>query len=434
MSDKAVPSFIRGLNFIIYVLFIFSNLVILSICSSCSSPLSIDVTECFNDVLKFDSKQYRAGHFVTYKNKDMIVEFSDDVENDPNKEYGYSRLFYGLKENGRYYFPNESPIWEIENIGKVDQARGRYESLNQLVVTENDNERKNEFLYSTSSYDSLTELHMIENQTYIYDKTSNFMGKSIFSFQYSMVEVNKDNNIFYFIGFTHSSSDSQNGDRLDIKKIGFNSFSLKDVNYYKNLTIDYNQDNRILNLFIIENFEILVLVYIRNDINLKFKYFDYDLVEQESEQSLFKLTMETTGDDARDRNGIFFKSVELPEEKRAFALYEDGIGDHLYFRIYQFSNNDNSYSASQILSRDSRQGGKEYRFSSYVTFNDIYKLNDVRIAVVSVAIAKDELVLLLYDLYNNYQNVKMRWYLISISNLGLKLKILMGKLHFLMII
>ena len=288
---------------------------------------------------------------------------------------------------------------------------------------ENDDERENEFLFSTSSYDSLTELHIIENQTYIYEKTTNFMGKSIFSFQYSMVEVNKDNKIFYFIGFTHSSSESQNGDRLDIKKIGFNSFSLKDVKYYKNLTIDYNQDNRILNLFIIEDFEILVLVYIKildNNPYLIFKYFDYDLVEQGSEQSLFKLTMETNGDNARDRNGIFFKSVELPDKKRAFALYDNGIGDHLYFRIYQFSKNENSYSASQILSRDSRENGKEYRFSSYVTFNDIYKLNNERIAVVSVAIAKNELVLLLYDLYNNYQNVKMRWYLISISNLGLK--------------
>ena len=94
----------------------------------------------------------------------MIVEFSDDVENDPNKEYGYSRIFLWSerKENSRYFFQNDSPIWEIENIGSVDSARGRYESLNQLVITESDIERNDEYLFSTSSYDSLTELHHIK--------------------------------------------------------------------------------------------------------------------------------------------------------------------------------------------------------------------------------------------------------------------------------
>ena len=78
MSDKTAPSFLPKFNFIIYVLFIISNLAILSFCSSCSSSgVSIDNKTCFNDVLKFDSKQYRAGHFVTYKNKDIYIVGED---------------------------------------------------------------------------------------------------------------------------------------------------------------------------------------------------------------------------------------------------------------------------------------------------------------------------------------------------------------------
>ena len=327
------------------------NIISYSFCSdTCPSQVSIGTNTCFNDVLKFDSKKYRAGHFVTYKNGDMIVEFSDDDENDSQENYGYSRIFYGLKENGRYFFPNERPIWEIENIGKIDSARGRYESLNQIVLLENDIERKNEYLFSTSSYDSLTELHIIQNQTYIYEKTSTFLGKNNFAFRYSMVEVIKDNQVFYFIGFTHSSTDKQLGDRLNIKKIGFKSYSLNDINYYANKTINYNQDNRITNLFIIKDFDILVLVYIRNDNYLKFKFYNYSLTEQGSEQSLFYITMERNGDNARDRNGVFFKSVELPENRRAFALYDNGIADILYFKIYQFSQNGNSYSGTETLS------------------------------------------------------------------------------------
>ena len=123
-------------NLFKYRLFLF-NLVILSIIINISFSTGytknalITDTTCFNDVLKFDSKYYRAGHFVTYKNGDMIVEFSDDNGNSD----GFSRIFYGLKKDGRYYFPNNSPTYEIDNIGNIGNARGRYESLNQLVVT-----------------------------------------------------------------------------------------------------------------------------------------------------------------------------------------------------------------------------------------------------------------------------------------------------------
>ena len=409
-----------NLNFIpiLPIIFLILTTFKLSSCSSCPSGVSIDETTCFNNVIKFDTKEYRAGHFVTYKNGDLIAEFSDDGGDDK----GFSRIFYGLKKNGRYYFPNETATLEIGNIGRIGTARGRYESLNQLVYIENDSEKSKQYLFSTSSYESLTEIHDMETGDYKYIKTSDFMGKSIFSFQYSMVEAEKDNKIFYFIGFTHSSSDSQNGDRLDIKKFGFKSFNLTDINYYATANIIDNLDTRILNLFILSDWEILVLVYIKNNKTLSFKYYDYDLVEQKSEQILFSLTMTTTKDnnvEPRDRDGIFFKSVELPDNKRAFALYDNGLADILYFRIYEFSQNGNTYSATEKLSTGS-SSHKTYRFLAYVTFNDIYKINNTRIAIVSVSENKEGLVLLLYDLYNNYQSLKMRWYFVNIINLGLK--------------
>ena len=46
--------------------------------NSCLYQVSIDEPGCFNALLKFSHKNYRAGHFVTYKHGDMIAEFSDD--------------------------------------------------------------------------------------------------------------------------------------------------------------------------------------------------------------------------------------------------------------------------------------------------------------------------------------------------------------------
>ena len=158
----------------------------------------------------------------------MIAEFSDD-----GSTGGKSRIFYGLKANGRYFFSDGSPIWEIENIGDYDGNHGRYESLNQLVVTKKDLTRENEFLFSTSSYGSLTELHNNYDKTYTITSTKRFMGVQIYSFQYSMVEVEYNEEIFYYIAITYTSSSDPKpqieGDYLKIKKFGFNSFSFNDV-------------------------------------------------------------------------------------------------------------------------------------------------------------------------------------------------------------
>ena len=158
-----------------FSLIILITTINLSFSTGCAQDVAITDTSCFNDVLKFNSKHYRAGHFVTYKNGDLIVEFSNDGGDSK------ARIFYGLTKNGRYYFPNNSPTYEIENIGNIDGAIGRYESINNLVVTENDLTRENQFLFSTSSYGSLTELHIMENRTYTYARTKTFMDKQIFS-------------------------------------------------------------------------------------------------------------------------------------------------------------------------------------------------------------------------------------------------------------
>ena len=327
MNETNSLNFLFSLNSLFITFLLIIQNINLSLCATCAKDTLISDTKCFNNVLKFDSKKYRAGHFVTYKNGDMIAEFSDDGALGDNT-VGYSRIFYGLKENGRYYFPDESPIWEIQNIGKIDNARGRYESLNLLVVKEDDLTRENEFLFSTSSYDSLTELHIISNKTYTYAKTTSFVGKEIYSFQYPMVEVKYNDKIFYFIGITFVRLTDRHGDSIYIKKFGFNSFSLSDINTYnsKTLTLEDNYDNRIFHMFAIEEFESLIVFYLKktnNDIYLIFKSYDYDLGLHGGENNIDKITI-VANDNSKgeEKDGVFFKSVGLPGNKRGFAYYK----------------------------------------------------------------------------------------------------------------
>ena len=119
MKDKKFFIIYINYKYLISIFLVLINVINISFCSECTRGDSItDTKKCFNDVLTFNNFKYRAGHFVTYKNGDMIVEFSDDGGDDD----GFSRIFYGLKKDGRYYFPNNSPTWEIKYIGKIEAA------------------------------------------------------------------------------------------------------------------------------------------------------------------------------------------------------------------------------------------------------------------------------------------------------------------------
>jgi hypothetical protein len=89
-----------------------------------------DSETSFNDIIKFDNKNYTSGSICINDKNTLIIEYSD-------KSPGQSRLFYSLKENGRGYFENEEDIREI-NITSCQYYYGkkifqRYDSMNAFV-------------------------------------------------------------------------------------------------------------------------------------------------------------------------------------------------------------------------------------------------------------------------------------------------------------
>ena len=58
--------------FIISILFL--NNLIQIICKNCENDMTINIdTNCYNEVLLFNAKNYRAGHFAINNKGDMIV-------------------------------------------------------------------------------------------------------------------------------------------------------------------------------------------------------------------------------------------------------------------------------------------------------------------------------------------------------------------------
>ena len=188
---------VKFMNFIFYVV-----LITFIKSQTCTKDGSIDNTNCFTDIKIFgnDNKYYRAGHFASNKNGDMVIEYS----------YLQYRLFFGLKNDGKYLYPEETKEIEIINSSIDPDIIRRYESVNCFVSLGNDINKDKEYLMSLSSWITLFELHDLENNEYsIYPTTLFFdfqYGTYSYVFQILEAKIN-DINTYFCIYILNVNSD-----------------------------------------------------------------------------------------------------------------------------------------------------------------------------------------------------------------------------------
>ena len=178
-SLNSFPKVFKRKNNFFFILILLLILFQTSYAYSCGASDNFNTEACFNDIIKINNKKYRAGQIKVNKNTDIIIEYSD---NDP----GDSRLFYSLKENGRGFYENEEVRKEIslssdqyftddKHDNKKYHIIGRYECINDFIYLKADTSRTKQYLFSISSFASLTELHDIEKGTYQQWVTTDFI-------------------------------------------------------------------------------------------------------------------------------------------------------------------------------------------------------------------------------------------------------------------
>ena len=202
---------------------------------SCQNVHSYSDSNCFNNKIVFYDK-YRAGHFETLKDGSLIIEYSNDGENE-------KRLFYALKKNGRYYFSEESPIKYFEAHNPLNiNYNGRYESINKVVYLNNDTNKLNEFLFSTSSWKTVTELHDIERNISKYWDSASFWNNQIYSYYIIILDLPENNENHYLCVFNRLESYNLiiGGNILECSKsFVLNKFKFDTYNDYNSNTILY---------------------------------------------------------------------------------------------------------------------------------------------------------------------------------------------------
>ena len=113
--------------------------------------LSIDNTNVFNNIIKFNNKKYKAGKFSINNKGELILELSE------NNEINSTILFYGLTKEGRYLFSNKSSCTKEININ-IDNSistKGKgYPDFDLFISINNNIYLNKQYLFSINSNNS----------------------------------------------------------------------------------------------------------------------------------------------------------------------------------------------------------------------------------------------------------------------------------------
>ena len=178
---------------IVFFLIIFLIKLKLIGSNTCKTNPKVSNTDCFTDIIKFDGKNYRAGHAVVNENGELFIEYSLDADS-------LERLFYGLKKNGRNYFPNDSFVKTL-SIYDYGGVKCRYESNNALVKFKDSSNDGKQYILSISTFRSLVEIYDTETWSFQTQNSINFLGHQIFSFKFQLLEAKYNDEYIYFIVF-----------------------------------------------------------------------------------------------------------------------------------------------------------------------------------------------------------------------------------------
>ena len=370
----------------------------------CSSNICSENEECFidnkiiktqwlNNIIVFNEKNFRAGNFAINSEGDMIIEYSKNN----------TRLFYGLKQNGKYYFKDNNDN-EIPTKKVIFNDGNRFESKNIFISLENDDTINKQYLFSVSSYISVTELHDFENyknDNYIVKSTSELFGNIIFSYSYCLLELPNINDKKYLLIYTYTTSNI-GGNSMDLIRF---SLSQKDWTYFQmeKKTLD-NYYNRVVSSFILNSF--IILFYVDRDAKYTINIYDFNF-EQKGEK--MKLDQIQDPQNTYAGNGYFFKCIHLKDDLGIF-IYYTGINNY-HPKLLIGNINIESFSLIIKINKYIDQ----YDFQTTILLNDLIKINDNRFSFITFI--KDNptiLYILLFDLYNNDNNLKIRIYKLNL--------------------
>ena len=365
---------------------------------------SIIKTQWLNNIIIFNERKYRYGSFALNSEGDIFIEYSNDN----------SRLFYGLKKNGKYYFKNDEnkdiPIknYTIINKDNLSEIVKPYESKTIFISLKNETYNTKEYFFGISADIGYTELFDLDNNNYSIMKTEQLLGFKIFSYSTIILNLNNTGKE-YICGFTRTLNNE--GDSIALIKFSFSENYLTGNEKSKDQTIKYNMNNRIVSGFIKD--ERIFLFYLNSDKKYIVNIYDY-LLNRRNNETLVIYDKEIGN--INEGQGIFFKFIHLRDNITIFIYYTGLEEKHPQLKVgnlkYLLFSNKYYYYFEEIVNKIV----DECEFQNDIKKNDLIKIHNKRFSYISSSIENSTLHILLFDLYNNDKNMKTRVYKINMYN------------------
>ena len=241
----------------------------------CSGLFPFIYLDCFENALIFDHKDYQAHNFALNKNGDLVIEFTEYKED----EYSSSRLFYGLTNQGRYFFSNETSYTNEYNID-IDNYFWDYGSndeyyyydffnmnktTNLFVSIKNDPNKENQYLFSINYFNFMVELHNLtnNNNTYHIWNFNQFFDLDgfdyVFPYEYFLFELKKES--AYIIVFVPKIDIIQEMENITfIKKFRLKSFDNDAYEELGSIQLKDYTENFIIGTFFMDDCNSLVVI------------------------------------------------------------------------------------------------------------------------------------------------------------------------------
>ena len=360
-------------------------------------------TQWLNNFIDFKEYRYRFTSLLTNEDGDLILFSSPE-------ELNGQRLIFRIKKNGKPYYKNNNneEIFSKNKIVLDGDYNGalRYESQVFLIKVNNDNYDENkQFLVSISLYYGFMEIYDIDDNDIPFSIVSvrDFGDYIIYSTKGSVIELDNKEYLYFFAG--QSYKDNQY--RYVLKKYKFFDINLNKENINEKCIIE---DKKLINI----GFSRIQCAFKteQNQIILFYVNIHHDFVIEVLHQNYTTLYQKYLGKPDNynfDENSVFLKGINLKENIGIFLYYNDTKYYHPKILICEIDETDLINKFDFEL--------EEYEYNTDPLLNDIIKLNNKRFSFISSSPDRLILYIVLFDLYNNNQNIKIRFYKINIYNL-----------------
>ena len=399
---------------IVFFLIIFLIKLILIGSNTCKTNPKVSNTDCFTDIIKFDGKNYRAGHAVANENGELFIEYSLDADST-------ERLFYGLKKNGRNYFPDDSFVKTL-SIYDYGGVKCRYESNNALVKFNDGSNSEKQYILSISTFRSLVEIYDTETWSFQTQNSINFLGHQIFSFKFPILEAKYNNEYIYFCAFSHYTNKYNEKNDLIGEEFGYytslSSFKFSSLSFDKDKvttksveTLKFN--DRVVTSFIIEEKNLVAVIVVKEfDQFYKFLIYFYNFDLTKAYGDFIRLYYDVKLSNLENGVGLYFKAIYLTNYYFAFAYFDDQNNNYSFkFRIIKLYKNNNLNEFEDKIAKDFNT----YELSTDKTLNDFIKYDNERLVFISNK-GYDNVIILLFYFSDTYSKMKVRLYSIDLED------------------